>query len=287
MGIGDAIMLAGLQRGRSNEMRFWLAVLAFLFLVLGSNGCLTSGDQEASGGQIKEIVKQQASKPDAPRVHGMLLLGSETIYLSYLGSKGQPLDYQVLMEVELVRPGLDPEGLYRSDRHLTGEGVYTVESEAFSLPELFGAVGKVPIRTNFKVTLFRGDIEQGGSPLLVGVTVKVKRVIFVNALTSTAPRLPRLKYFLFGNAAELFAAHVVSRATDFVQLEAVSLTSGVPSESAAQQIRTGIFVEMDGTVNAAAEALKEGREYEAVVQIGAEKWPIRIKSERDIYTRGL
>lgn len=249
----------------------WRVLGAIALISLG--GCRTAEE--------KTVVKDAPSssvQADAPSTHGMLVVGNGPVYLSHLPMFHKPHDYQVLLEVDFVKAGADPVGHYAQDRHQTGEKVYTVVPELFSLPELFSGQ-----RTSFKATLFRGHFERGGSPIIEGVTVKVKRVIMAQKFAPNPVPLPSLKYFLFGNEAELFAAHVVNKKPDFDHVESVKVTSGVVTEAVAKQIRAGAFVEFPGVANVPAQALKVGLEYQGQMKMGVETLNLKVQVGEDFY----
>jgi hypothetical protein len=54
----------------------------------------------------------QASAQDQPAVHGMLLVGEETLYLSHLPMFHSPHNYQVILEVRFKTSTLDPKSVY-------------------------------------------------------------------------------------------------------------------------------------------------------------------------------
>ncbi len=209
---------------------------------------------------MASVKEQHHAALDQPSTHGMLIFGDGPVYLSHLPMFHQPHDYQVLLEVDFVKPGADPLATYVEDRHVTGEKVYTLVPEKLSLPELFSGV-----RTSFKATLVRGHFERGGSPFLTNVTVNVKRVVFQKKFDPMAGALPESRYIVFGDAHQLFAAHMIQKAPDFDHVVSIRLAEGIPDEATAVAIRAGSLVAFSGVQNNAEHALAEGTDHEAVL----------------------
>ena len=90
-----------------------------------------------------------AAPTDRPGVHGMLMVGEETIYLSHLPMFMSPHNYQAILEVTLTSKGSDPQAIYANDRRTTGEKIYTFMPERFVLTELVSPDPKRPSRRSF------------------------------------------------------------------------------------------------------------------------------------------
>lgn len=178
------------------------------------------------------------SRQDKPSVHGMLLVGQETAFLSHLPIFGSPHDYQVLLEVTFAKPGSDPQADYFNDRKRTGSKVYTIEPERFVLPELAAATP----RRSFTADIYRGHFERfptarakEGALVGEGVTVTVTRVIHFRKFAPAAVKPSRLEYLLFGKGSEAFVAHVITGPPDFDQV--VGVTAPGKGFTAAQLAR--------------------------------------------------
>ncbi len=155
---------------------------------------------------------------DKASVHGMLLFGANTIYLSHLPMFMSPHNYQVLLEATLTGDGVDPQELYVQDRETTGEKVYTLVPEKFVLSDLASEGASRPRRRSFKGTIFHGHFEREGTPIVEDITVTIERVLHFRKFDPDAEGLEHLQYLLFGKAGELYLAHLVTRAPDFDQV---------------------------------------------------------------------
>jgi hypothetical protein len=146
--------------------------------------------------------------PDPPSVHGMLVVGKGTIYLSHLPMFHSPHDYQVILEAEF-----DPasSSAYAKSLKSHAEPVYTIAPETGVLAEM-AQVGR-----SFKAELFRGHFEREGVPLGPAL-VTIKKVVYFRKFDPLALKPPGLELVLFGNAQEQFAAHVIQAKPDFDQV---------------------------------------------------------------------
>lgn len=226
-------------------------------LLIGGLAASAGACRSADSGSTSDVKDLHGPVHDAPSTHGMLIVGDGPVYLSHLPMFHKPHDYQVLIEVELVKTGIDATALYVQDRKTTGEKIYTAVPETFSLPDLFTPADS-PVRQSFKATLVRGHFERGGSPILEDVTVKVKKVVFAKKFEKNPDALPELRYFLFGNENELFAAHIVNKKPDFDHVLSVRVTTGVQSDAQSAAIRAGSLLKVKGAANDVEHAFKEG-----------------------------
>lgn len=182
----------------------------------------------ACGGRAPSPAHAHA---DHPAVHGMLLFGEKTIYLSHLPLFHPPHDYQVLLAAEL-EGGSDPAGpraRLESDRRAAPSPYHTFVPESFRLTDLTEA------RTPFRFTgeVVRGHFERGGTEIDRGVRV-TPRVIYAAQLVGGRPA--GADYLLFGARDEAFLAHVVSGPPDFDQILAVR----APPEVSDAQLAAGV-----------------------------------------------
>lgn len=188
-------------------------------------------------------------------VHNMALVGGHRVFLSHLPMFMSPHDAQVIVEAKFLKDGKSADALYFSD-HASNPSLsfYTVKPESFAIQELFEAEPAQPLRTRFNATVFRGHLEKGGTTVdsLDGIEVQVTRVVHAHGFAGGA-KLPALTYVLFGDSQELFMAHVISKAPDFDQIVAVSVSGSMPS---AEELQRGVTIEVPDRPNTAASRLK-------------------------------
>jgi hypothetical protein len=199
-------------------------------------------------------------------VHGMLLFGEDVLYLSHLPMFMTMHDHQVILEVTLTGDQEDAHTIYRADRRDTGERVYTLVPEPFSLQRL-GAAGADALRS-FQGTIHRGHFEkQGNKAILTDVTVTVVNVIHFRTFDPHATPLPELGYVLFGRGNELYLAHLISKAPDFDQIVRVASVSHGFSE---ETLRRGVRLAFAGRANRIVERLRGEEQAMAVVEVALE-----------------
>jgi hypothetical protein len=184
----------------------------------------------------------------AKAVHNMALVGERHIFLSHLPMFMAPHDAQVVFEANFERNGKNVDGVYFADRaNNPGIRFYTVKPEPFALQELFQSDAAHPPRTQFKASVFRGHLEKDGTPVapLQNIDVHVQRMVHAQSFKG-GDKLPALTYVLFGDDKEMFLAHLISKAPDFDQMLAVSVTGQVPS---AEEMKRGVMAEVPGRSN--------------------------------------
>jgi hypothetical protein len=168
--------------------------------------------------------------PDKPATHGMLLIGSETIYASHLPMFHSPHDYQIILALKF---DTEKNQKYIEDRKThPDEFVYTIKPEAFVLPEMVNRTKK------FKGNIYRGHFERGGVVIAKDVDVSIRRVVYFNQFKSGTRKPGYLRYILFGNSKEQFLAHQITARPDFDEVVSVKLKNETPGllQSAAYKI---------------------------------------------------
>jgi hypothetical protein len=151
---------------------------------------------------------------DRPAIHGMLIFGKDTIYLSHLPMFHQPHDYQVIVEATLETSA---QQIYLQDRASHPEQLlYTIEPlEKFVLPD------EMQNLKSFQATLFRGHFERGGVPIAENISIKVTSVVYFNHFDPQAAKPDTLTYLLFGHPGEQYLAHWIVAKPDFDQIASV------------------------------------------------------------------
>lgn len=158
---------------------------------------------------------------ELPGVHGMLVLGSESIYVSHLPMFTDKHRYQAIWEVSF---GEEADKVYRAVRARPENAklVFTLKpTELFRLPEL------QRMRLTFQADVFQGHFERKGNKrILQDVLVTIKQPAHWHPFRSRHEPPDSLTYILFGKGNELFLAHWISAAPSYDQI--VSVTPSVP-----------------------------------------------------------
>jgi hypothetical protein len=188
-------------------------------------------------------------------VHGMLVAGERTVFLSHLPMFGPPHDYQVILEAAFAKPGSDPQADYFRDRQRTGATLYTIEPERF---DLLTIPAHRPMRL-FTANLYRGHFERfatsaakDAARIAQDVNVTITRVVHFAQFDPAAAKPTHLEYLLFGKGDELFLAHLVTSPPDFDQILTVKLLNHTFTDA---ELRHGARVVISGRGNAAADRI--------------------------------
>ena len=204
--------------------------------------------------EAASATKHHSDSPDPAGVHGMLLFGEKTIYLSHLPMFSRNIHrYQVILEVTLTKTGGDAQAAYVQDRRKhPGTRIYSFEPDPFVLPELDP---KNPQRSSFSGTIFRGHFERGGRPINENVVANVTRVIHFRQFDSQATVLPQLEYFVFGKDQDLFLAHLITRPPDFDQVMSISQ---IDRKFTNEELSQGAPIIFPGKTNTPVQRIKAG-----------------------------
>jgi hypothetical protein len=212
---------------------------------------------------------------DHAALHGMLIVGEEKVFLSHLPMFHSPHDFQVLLEVTLRADDSDPFVVYRDDRRSSGEPIYTWVPTPFVLPSLIDAP---PGGATMQGTIFRGHFERGGTAITSDqVHADVTRVLFSRKLPAGAAQTP-LQYILFGNPAEPFLAHLITRPPDYdhvLAVELLGLTSPWDGNS--------LLLEIAERQNSPDQRLRAGDEVSGKPLSGSLTNPLQVAVRREFY----
>jgi hypothetical protein len=150
-------------------------------------------------------------------IHGMLVFGGETIYVSHLPMFMPQHRYQGIWEVSFGEEG---DRAYRAERARSGNAgkIFTLEPlEKFRLPELTSG------RTSFTADVFLGHFERTGNRLLLPkATVTLRRTVHWHPFRAVHARTKPLTYVLFGQGKETYLAHWISTSPNYDQVLAVT-----------------------------------------------------------------
>ena len=243
------------------------------------------------------FVPAAGHSADSPAIHGMLVIGEDSVYLMHLPMfqnpealksdppRIMPHRYQAILQATFTKPGSqDPQGAYAKDRRQHPDvRIYTIKPVEFVLPELVAAEP----RKTFTADVFRQHFEDEDRPdaveILNGVGVNVERVVHFQEFDPAAKKPERLEYLLFGRGSEIFMAHLVTRPPDFDQVLAVTVTG---HEFTKEELEKGVSLVFPESINSAGKRLKTGQESTAVVQDGASgaaPKKLQIKAGKELY----
>src|SRR5947207_14080138 len=115
---------------------------------------------QSSTARKKEATMTQQEKKPAIGLHGMLIVGEETIYVSHLPMWMTPHNFQVILEVTFRGPD-QPQARYVEDRKTTGTRLYTLNPlKQWDIRGLAPAgPQRLPSRASFQATIWRNHFE--------------------------------------------------------------------------------------------------------------------------------
>jgi glyoxylase-like metal-dependent hydrolase (beta-lactamase superfamily II) len=172
------------------------------------------------------LVRVLPKSNDVPGTHGMLMIGTDAVYVSHLPMFHSPHDYQLIAEVALPETSL---AAYRADVRAHPGEIYTLApTERWILPDTI-AEGAV-----FDADLYRGHFERGGEPILSHVAVSIRHVAHFRRF-EPGRRPDPTSWIGFGRGSEHFLAHRIEGAPDRDQIAEVS-----------QRVDEGAAVRFDG-----------------------------------------
>ena len=212
-------------------------------------------------------MPDQNADAEGPAIglHGMLIVGEETIYVSHLPMWMQPHNFQVILEVTFAGPD-QPQARYVADRKTTGTRLYTLNPrQQWDIRELAPAgPQRLPSRLSFRATIWRNHFEfhpvtHPGQRFKIAqdAEVHVENVVLFQELHRQGPGLQDLEYWLFGKGQELFLAHVISQPPDFDQMLSVQVGN---HHFADEDLRQGVRVVFSGRANTITNKIKEGEQ---------------------------
>ncbi|MEA2564597.1 MAG: hypothetical protein QOH06_6101 [Acidobacteriota bacterium] len=201
---------------------------------------------------------------EEPGTHGMLVLGSGTVYVSHLPMFMPQHRYQGIWEVSFGEEG---DKVYRAERARPENAklIFTLEpQEEFLLPEL------TKTRKSFRADIYRGHFERPGHErILENVKVTIREQVHWHPFRNSHERPEPLTYLLFGKGNELFLAHWISLAPNYDQI--VSVTSSKPLGEIPEGAQLVLAKRSDG------DALKAGESVSGMMIAGLPEQPFTVK----------
>lgn len=191
--------------------------------------------------------------------HGMILFGTEKIFVSHLPTYGAPHNIQVVAEVAIE------SGVPESAQAFSDTGYSIRPGGAFSLFDF--AHGSL---SSFTGTIFRGNFESGGRPLYANVKFKVVNVTYHEGLSPQTPVAPSLDYIAVGTPTDAYLVHVLDAPSTFDQI--VGVAGDTDLGLSAEALAAGTKVTVVDGVNAVRERPRAGAD--VVVTYDPPKSPV-------------
>jgi hypothetical protein len=247
----------------------------------------------AVGGLALPLEAKGRVADDPPNTHNMLVVGERKVFLSHLpmfdgldkakAGFRSPHRFQVILEGAFTHSGKDVSDLYVKDRQANpATRIYTLNPENFVLTHLF-APRDQPQLTTFSATIFRGHLENGGTPIpaLEKTQVTVSRVVHGRMFHPGAKKPGELEYILFGTPSELFLAHTIFDPPDFDHVLSIKLADRKLTEQELSQRVRVVFQKR----NAATERLRQNERLPGLLMVGDTAVPenVQVEAGPDFY----
>ncbi|GAB3347546.1 hypothetical protein [Lysobacter tyrosinilyticus] len=185
-----------------------------------------------------DLLPGRAPSSDPPGSHGMLVVGTDVVYLSHLPMFHVPHNYQLIFEATLDAKVLAD---YRRDSAAHADTYYTlVPTGRWVLPNT------IVEGASFRADLYRGHFERGGTPIRQGIAVKVRRIVHFRRFDPGHAPDPT-QWIAFGRGREHFLAHRIEAAPDMDQVvqlasppvEGQAVRLSLQGESKAGELKVG------------------------------------------------
>lgn len=196
-------------------------------------------------------------------VHGMVMFGKN--YLSHIPMFHEPHDYQIIMDVHLEHPQIGPDDNF-------GDSLHTFVPDKFSLGDLLN--GKLE---KIQGTVYEGNFEDGGKPILEGVTASIDEILHSHHLSDGQAAKPGLEYLLYGDPQDAYLVHPIAGGTaGFDQILHVDVKNARISD---EELQRGVLVQLPGRANVVEARLKDGEAGVAAVEADGDALEISVKKE--------
>lgn len=257
-------------------------------------GCLSLGLK------AQHAMLNQLPGADAANTHNMMVVGTETVYISHLPMFDKvsqdgtdftsPHRRQVIMEATFTRRGQDLTKSYKDDRlQNPKERMYTLKPSEFVLGRV-DPKGEALKKFRGK-GLYRGHLERGGCVILGSpeddpadgaFDVNVKNVVHFHKFDPKGTKPARLEYLLFGKGPELFLAHFITLPSDFDQIASVRAPGHGLTDA---QLGQGLHVVFADRNNTALTRMKEKDKGNGAIQLpgAASSKTVSIEVVREFY----
>lgn len=200
-------------------------------------------------------------------VHGMLVFGRH--YLSHIPMFHVPHDYQIVMDARLEHPQLPEDANF-------GDRLHTFVPDKFSLGDLLN--GKID---EIEGTLYEGNFEKDGKPLLEGVKAHVEEILHSHHLDQGSQGPQQLEYLLYGDRKDTYLIHPIEGNAGFDQL--LSVDCG-PLQMTDEELAKGVLITVPGRANRVESRLlpQEGASLMAYEKGDGDAVEFKVKQELSI-----
>ncbi len=165
--------------------------------------------------------------------HGMVLFGTDSLFISHIPMFMSPHDWQALMQVQITHAQADALAIYKKASKPDQQILFTVRPKPFILPNLLS--GKIK---SFQADLYKGNFEKGGKLLLSDITVAVDSVLYSTQLSKATAAAGQLTYLAVETTGASYLVHKITAPQNFDHIVQIQwLTEGVERTAALQTFK--------------------------------------------------
>jgi hypothetical protein len=173
-------------------------------------------------------------------IHRWVVFGADAVYLSHLSMFSMPEHaLQVIVQARFTDPDGTPSPAYAEDRQThPAQRLYTLDPAEFVLTDVLQ-----PGPASLKADLYRNHVEQEKTNpvrLAADLDVDIVRVIHVHRYLPEPDPLSSLEYVLFGDGANRYLAHFITRPPDFDQILDVTTNTDLTEDELAGGLRVTV-----------------------------------------------
>jgi len=198
-----------------------------------------------------------------PSIRGMVLIGTNTIYASYMPTFTPPNDYQVVCQVIL-----DTDAYHKTRARWGTSALVTFLPKNFTINELAHASDGRLVHSQFSGDLFFGRADRSGDSL-GPVTVEVQRVLVFKRLNASVDPVnvrAEMQYIVVGREPDLFLIHQLTAPPDFDQLLTAQLITNPGDLLNVASAKQPFIVSFPGRENTLDRRLAPGEQVKAVLE---------------------
>lgn len=180
------------------------------------------------------LLSSAVAHAQSAAVHGMVLFGSEQLYVSHIPMYMTPHDYQAIAKVSISEAGLEA---YKKANVAGGQTYFTLAPRPFVLPLLLNGSLK-----SFKADLYRGSFEQGGRVIASGITVNVDTVDYQARLSKATAPAASLTYLTLNDGVDSYLAHKITAPNNFDHIVKIKWLTPATEKEIESEIPTNVEV---------------------------------------------
>ena len=167
--------------------------------------------------------ENQVNLDNLARIHGFLMLGTNSLYLSHLPMFNVPAhSYQTILEAEI--DGSHMKNYLKIKKENPAKPIIISNLEPIRLEKLVNSNSFVG-----QITFADVNGDPIGEPLISPeITVNIKKILLFKQLNKNSPTYPKnLEYYLFGTNSDWHLSHYLSKSPNFEQELDISMSGNL------------------------------------------------------------